>query len=38
MESDITPKYLGFKKSDLSYDEIYIIDVHLAEIAPPFKI
>lgn len=33
MESDITPKYLGFQKSDLSYDEIYAIDILLAEIS-----
>lgn len=33
LESEITPKYIGFQKSDLSYDEIYAIDVHLAEIA-----
>lgn len=33
LESEITPKYIGFQKSDLSYDEIYAIDVHLAAIA-----
>lgn len=33
LEGEITPKYFGFQKSDLSYDEIYAIDVHLATIA-----
>lgn len=31
-ESEITPKYIGFQKSDLSPDEIYVIDTYLQQI------